>query len=109
MLSDDFIEYVKQISSSSIETPTTNYGSTFHRFKYDVGNNDPIVLELIKDKKFRHTLNSLTKQKLFFLQGLAFELKKIKIQAFLGMLEAKVLDVNIKMILAIQCGFLFVI
>ena len=81
-LSDEFISYMEKMSDSSIESPSTNYGSSFNRLKYDVGNNDEVIFKLIQDKIFKDTLSNLTKRDLFFIQGLSFELQKKKDKGF---------------------------
>jgi hypothetical protein len=73
---------MKSMSDSNIEKPKTNYGSTFNRLKYDIGNNDQIIFDLIQSEIFQNTLSSLTKKDLFFTQGLSFELLKNKDKGF---------------------------
>lgn len=80
--SKDFISYMKKLADSSIKSPDTNYGSNFNRFKYDVGNSDEKVFDLINDKIFRETMLKLAKKEVFYTQGLAFELKKNKDKGF---------------------------
>jgi hypothetical protein len=72
------MEYAHKLSSSSIKRPSSNYGSNFSRFRYDIGNHDDIILDLIANKIFNKTLKSLINEEIFFLQGLAFELQKNK-------------------------------
>lgn len=80
--STDFISYMENLADSSITSPETNYGSNFNRFKYDIGNSDEKIFELIQNKIFRETLLTLTEKELFYTQGLAFELEKNKDKGF---------------------------
>lgn len=77
-LSESFIEYLEKLSRTSISEPKTNYGSTFNRLKYDVGNNDEKIFALIQDETFQNIIGKLTKRDLIYTQGLSFELKKNK-------------------------------
>jgi len=81
-LTDFFIEKAYNIVNAQIEKPSTNYGNTFNKLKYDIGNDNEFILNLIQNETFQKTLLSLTKKHLLFTQGLSFELEKNKDKGF---------------------------
>lgn len=80
--SDETIRHMQEIASGNVEAPKNNYGSGFSKLKYDVGNDDPFLLEMMQDAHFADTMLKLTGQDLFFTQGLGFELEKQKSSGF---------------------------
>ena len=76
------INHLLNISNTSLEKPSTNYGSGFERLRYDVGNESSFLLDLIQDSKFGGVIREITDQDLLYTQGLAFELRKEKSEGF---------------------------
>lgn len=81
-LSEETTDCLRELSKQNNETPIGNYGSGFNKLKYDVGNDDENILNLIQNKIFNTTLNKLTERKLIYTQGLSFELEKEKSTGF---------------------------
>ncbi|MFF7994501.1 phytanoyl-CoA dioxygenase family protein [Kitasatospora xanthocidica] len=82
VFSAGLVDHMKKLSTSEIVPPADNYGSGFSKLKYDIGNDDPTILELMGDRGFATAMAELTGQKLFFTQGLGFELEKNKSTGF---------------------------
>ncbi|MGV4985726.1 phytanoyl-CoA dioxygenase family protein [Streptomyces sp. NRAIS4] len=82
IFSDELIEHMRKLSTSQITPPADNYGSGFSKLKYDIGNDDPTILSVMGDAVFVASMSKLTEQKLFFTQGLGFELEKNKSTGF---------------------------
>lgn len=70
------IEHMQNLSGSQVSPPSGNYGAGFSKLKYDVGNDDPVILSLMKDSAFVEAMTALTGIPLFFTQGLGFELER---------------------------------
>jgi hypothetical protein len=82
IFSDELVEQMRSLSTSQVAPPTDNYGSGFSKLKYDVGNDDPKILALMGDPSFSEAMARLTEKRLFFTQGLGFELEKNKSTGF---------------------------
>ncbi|MET8183483.1 hypothetical protein [Streptomyces sp. NPDC005336] len=82
IFSDELVRHMKKLSTSEVTPPSDNYGLGFSKLKYDVGNDDPIILDLMGDSMFSAIMAKLTEQQLFFTQGLGFELEKNKSTGF---------------------------
>ncbi|WP_327388993.1 phytanoyl-CoA dioxygenase family protein [Streptomyces sp. NBC_01207] len=82
IFSDELVRHMKKISTSELAPPSDNYGLGFSKLKYDVGNDDPTILDLMGDSRFSAIMSKLTEQQLFFTQGLGFELEKNKSTGF---------------------------
>ncbi|MCF9035354.1 hypothetical protein [Acinetobacter nectaris] len=80
--SKETIEYMTKLTNSEVSKPEGNYGSGFSKYKYDIGNDDKFILSMMQDKKFSSAIQSLTQKKVFFTQGLGFELEKNKSSGF---------------------------
>jgi hypothetical protein len=73
---------MRSLSASQVAPPSDNYGSGFSKLKYDVGNDDPKMLALMGGRGFSEAMLRLTGERLFFTQGLGFELEKNKSTGF---------------------------
>lgn len=82
IFSSKVIAHLQALSSGQVTAPSDNYGSGFSRLKYDVGNDDPGVLELVSDVRFKEIMLTLCGEPVFFTQGLGFELQKNKGSGF---------------------------
>ena len=82
LFTEKFVSEALLLAKGELKEPQTNYGKTFNRLKYDVGNNEEIILSLMQNEIFSNTLKKLTEKKLLFTQGLSFELKKNKDKGF---------------------------
>jgi hypothetical protein len=76
------ISHMAMISRDAVAAPSNNYGAGFSRLKYDIGNDDDFILNLISDERLSSALTTLCNRDLFFTQGLAFELEKNKSTGF---------------------------
>jgi len=81
-LDSDILGYLEKIANVSSRPSGTNYGAGFSKIKYDLGNDDERIFELIATKKFSNTLGNLTGKSLLYTQGLAFGLEKNKSTGF---------------------------
>lgn len=82
IFSDDLVEHMRRLSTAQVVPPSDNYGSGFSKLKYDVGNDDPVILALMSDPAFAENMTKLAGSSLFFTQGLGFELEKNKSTGF---------------------------
>jgi hypothetical protein len=82
IFSDDFVEHIRNLSTTGVTPPPDNYGKGFSRLKYDIGNDDPTILSLMADPDFSDSITQLAGMPLFFTQGLGFELEKNKSTGF---------------------------
>lgn len=82
IFSDKLIEHMRSLSGSQVTAPADNYGTGFSKLKYDIGNDDPLILALMGDPNFSNAMSKLTGVRLFFTQGLGFELEKNKSTGF---------------------------
>jgi hypothetical protein len=82
VFSKETISHMAMISRNAVTPPSNNYGAGFSRLKYDIGNDDDFILDLISDQRFSTALATLCERDLFFTQGLAFELEKNKSTGF---------------------------
>jgi len=82
IFSQETVDHMASLSRPAVVAPADNYGAGFSKLKYDIGNDDPYVLGLMKDERFAAAMSELTGQKLFFTQGLGFELEKNKSTGF---------------------------
>jgi hypothetical protein len=101
--------HMTQLSRPAVQVPSDNYGSGFSKLKYDIGNDDPYILRMMKAVNFARTLITLTGQLLFFTQGLGFELKKNKSTGFPWHVGPKALASKGSWTLAAQFGLRCVI
>lgn len=81
-LDSDILGYLEKIADANSRPSGTNYGAGFSKIKYDLGNDDERVFELIATKKFSNTLGNLTGKDLLYTQELAFGLEKNKSTGF---------------------------
>ncbi len=82
IFSDDLIEHMRKLSTSQVAPPPDNYGSGFSKLKYDIGNDDLVILSLMGNPDFAEPITRLTGTNLFFTQGLGFELEKNRSTGF---------------------------
>lgn len=71
----ELVEHMRSIAAQ-VSPPGDNYGAGFSRLKYDIGNDDPVILELMGNPDFSGPITTLAGMPLFFTQGLGFELEK---------------------------------
>lgn len=81
-LDSEILSYLEEIADTSSRPTNTNYGAGFSRIKYDLGNDDEKIFNLIATKKFSNTLCNLTGKNLLYTQGLSFGLEKNKSAGF---------------------------
>ncbi|PJF03315.1 hypothetical protein [Acinetobacter seifertii] len=94
IFSEDFIEYLKVKVKEQLETPTDNYQKGFDKLRYDLCNNDEVILDLIGQKKFKEIMNQLHNCNLFFTQGVGFGLKKQVSKGFTWHIESQSFGFN---------------
>lgn len=82
IFSPELLEHMRKLSTSEVAPPSGNYGSGFSKLKYDIGNDDPKILGLMSDPAFCGAMNEIIGQRVFFTQGLGFELEKNKSTGF---------------------------
>jgi len=82
VFSTELVEHMRSLSSAQLVAPADNYGSGFSKLKYDVGNDDPVILALMSEPAFAESMTRLAGTSLFFTQGLGFELEKNKSTGF---------------------------
>lgn len=82
VFSEKLIEHMRNLSTAQLAPPSDNYGSGFSKLKYDVGNDDPTILDLMSDPVFADAMSRLIGTQVFFTQGLGFELEKNKSTGF---------------------------
>ena len=82
IFSDRTVDRMKKLCTPAVQPPLGNYGAGFSKLKYDIGNDDSYILDLMQDKRFGEVIRRLTGQELFFTQGLGFELEKNKSTGF---------------------------
>jgi hypothetical protein len=73
---DEYIAYLREKVRSELKVPTDHYQKGFDRLGYDLCEGDPGVYALLANQHFREIMKALTGKKLFFTQGVGFELKK---------------------------------
>lgn len=76
------VEHMRLLSSKEVEPPSDNYGTGFSKLKYDIGNDDPVVLSVMSDPRLVEAMTALTDRSLFYTQGLGFELEQDKSTGF---------------------------
>lgn len=76
LFTEELIEHMRVISTDQVKPPSDNYGSGFSKLKYDIGNDDPTILSLMRDQQFAGELTGLAGRPLFYTQGLGFELER---------------------------------
>lgn len=94
IFSEDFIEYLKVKVKEQLETPTDNYQKGFDKLRYDLCNNDEVILDLIGQKKFKEIMSQLHNCNLFFTQGVGFGLKKQVSKGFTWHIESQSFGFN---------------
>lgn len=82
IFSDATVERMQKLCKPAVVPPAGHYGAGFSKLKYDIGNDDSYILDLMQDRGFAQVLHDLTGQNLFFTQGLGFELEKNKSTGF---------------------------
>jgi len=82
LFSKEFVIYLKEKVDKSIEAPIDKYQTGFNRIAFDLFNDDKTIINLMRDDYFRHVMTTVTSEKLFFTQALAFELEKNKSTGF---------------------------
>lgn len=80
--SEETVKQMNKLTTSSVEPPKNNYGSGFSKLKYDIGNDDQYLFEMMKHPLFAKTMISLCGENIFFTQGLGFELQKNSSKGF---------------------------
>ncbi len=80
IFSNEFIKLLDENTKKTLKNPNDNYGKSFNRLKYGIG--DDLVFNLLENKTFIKAIKSLIDSSLFFTQGLGFELVKNKDKGF---------------------------
>ncbi|RZL11956.1 MAG: hypothetical protein EOP40_00660 [Rubrivivax sp.] len=87
--SSELVDYLKQRMTAELEIPTDKYQKGFDRLGYDLCTGDAKVYQLLADERFREVMARLTKQRLFFTQGVGFGLKKNVSKGFSWHIESQ--------------------
>ncbi|WP_437596140.1 hypothetical protein WMF28_26505 [Sorangium sp. So ce590] len=74
--SEDMVLYLRDKVRAELSTPTDSYQKGFSRLGYDLCSGDAVIYELLRDRRFRAAMSALTGHRLFFTQGVGFELKR---------------------------------
>ena len=75
-LSKDMVLYLREKVREQLRTPTDNYQKGFSRLGYDLCTGDETIYALLREPAFRSIMSQMTGKRLFFTQGVGFELKK---------------------------------
>ena len=92
--SAELIDYLRNRVNEELETPTDRYQKGFDKLRYDLCNDDEVVFELIGNADFKKVMADLTKQSLFFTQGVGFGLKKNVSKGFTWHIESQSFGFN---------------
>lgn len=94
LFSDEMIAYLRERVNEELETPTDHYQKGFDKLRYDLCNGDERVFELVGNAEFRDIMLKLTKQNLFFTQGVGFTLKREVSKGFTWHIESQSFGFN---------------
>ncbi|UQA60617.1 hypothetical protein [Polyangium aurulentum] len=74
--SEEMVLHLRDKVRAELSTPTDSYQKGFSRLGYDLCSGDEMIYDLLRNWHFREVMWSLTGHRLFFTQGVGFELKK---------------------------------
>jgi thioester reductase-like protein len=86
---DGYIAYLREKVRAELKVPTDRYQKGFDKLGYDLCEGDPGVYALLENPHFREIMKALTGKKLFFTQGVGFELKKNVSRGFAWHIESQ--------------------
>jgi hypothetical protein len=72
----EYVAYLRDKVRSELKTPTDHYQKGFDRLGYDLCEGDEQIYALLANHAFREIMKALTDKKLFFTQGVGFELRR---------------------------------
>jgi hypothetical protein len=75
-LSPEMVTYLREKVQEQLKTPTDNYQKGFSRLGYDLCTGDEMIYALLREPSFRKMMSDMTGERLFFTQGVGFELTK---------------------------------
>lgn len=87
--SDDMVDYLRARMNEQLTVPTDHYQKGFDRLKYDLCEGDQTIYSLLANENFRRVMWDLTKERLFFTQGVGFGLKKVVSKGFTWHIESQ--------------------
>lgn len=94
LFSLELIDYLKGKVREELETPTDNYQKGFDKLRYDLCNDDNVILDLIGMEHFKNLMSQLHDCSLFFTQGVGFGLKKKVSKGFTWHIESQSFGFN---------------
>jgi hypothetical protein len=76
LFSAEMVRYLKEKIDQTIQAPVDKYQRGFSRISFDLFNDDPVIMGLMKDSAFKQVLRLVTNRQLFYTQGIGLELEK---------------------------------
>jgi hypothetical protein len=76
LLKKELVKSLTNFIDIGYESVNDDEEDFFSRQAYDVGNNDTLIRSIYEDHLFKKVINDLVDERLFFTQGIFFELKK---------------------------------
>jgi hypothetical protein len=89
-LSQDMVLYLREKVREQLKVPTDNYQKGFSRLGYDLCDGDENIYALLREPAFRSMMSRMSGGKrLFFTQGVGFEMKKLHSKGFEWHIESQ--------------------